>query len=514
MKRGLLFFTLASSLCLTGCSKDGYEDAREDTKPLVDAACGWMFACCSTDELSYQLGDFTVNAGNCSERLLDAISTGVPLELEQDLSDDPAEALLILALSINEGRVEVDEDAVSACAAATSTMACNMVESIDPNTSCTPEDQIPPDPCDPEDMFVGVQELGEPCDGPWECAAGLRCVDFGLAGVCAQRSAAGEFCFADNECADALVCDWQTGTCSAGAPLGQTCAFTDPANPVPGTESIRCAEGLSCDPVGLTCVGGYCSPGANCGDIFNDSDCPEGYLCVGNFATAPTCQQPGDAGSPCSKPEDCSTGACDLNTETCIELLADGTPCGFNDECSSGFCSVGLCSPSAANGQPCPSLDPSECGDGYCDSISDPLNPVCAAYASEGGACPNGNECDPEAMLSCVDGTCLMPPFADGTTCFDSSQCESQVCFMGVCSAGLPAGSSCTTDGTGEPCELGAFCETADGSFDGTCAALRRSGESCLNDNQCWGSCVVRFGEQMCDATPAFALDELWCDGV
>jgi hypothetical protein len=512
MNRQLACLILVSSMSLA-CKQSGLEDAREQTEPLVDAACGWMFGCCSSNELVYQLGDFTVSADNCSERLLDAISTGTPFQLEQALSDDPAAALLVLALSINEKRVKIDEDEVAHCADTTRAMACNMQTVILPGERCTPGSQIPSNPCDPTKKFIGLQEAGEPCDGAWECEAGLRCIDFGLAGVCAPRTGVGGNCFSDVECAENLICDYQTGSCAVGLSLGAPCGFADPLNPLPGTESIRCAEDLTCDSVSLTCVGGYCAPGANCADTFTDTDCPESYFCVGNGFTQSTCQAPGDVGAPCNKPADCVTAACDPFSELCTTLLADGSPCNGNNECASTFCDGVMCAPTVAPGQPCPSFNSDECDGGYCDT-TDPLVPTCQAYVGDGSACPMGNECDPEQQLSCVDMTCLQQPFPNGTTCFGDFQCESSVCYMGACSPGLAAGSACATDGSTEPCVLGNFCEAPAGDINGSCAVLRRSGEACDNSQQCWGECVVRFGSQMCDGTPAYELGELWCDGV
>lgn len=502
-------------LLLSACAEEetsGIATARSQMKPLVDAACDWMFGCCSPDELVYQVGDFTVDANDCSARLIDAIETGVPLDLEQaGLSNDPAEGLLVLALSINEDRVDVNSGAVRQCAEATSSMACNTPIVTEASGRCTPSAAEPEaDPCDPNEMFVGKQSVGEECDGPWECREGLRCIDFGIAGVCALRAKQNETCFSDGECAEDLVCDWESGTCQPGALSGEACAFADPMDPRPGTETIRCAEGLTCDPATSVCTGGFCAPGSPCVDIFDDSDCPDTYFCAGNSFTQSTCQQPGGEGSPCSKADDCQSSFCNPIDEVCGSLLGTGEACFDNDECESGFCSGGLCSPSVSPGQAC--TDDAQCDGGYCDSTAG--MPVCQAFAAEGGACPTGVECDPSADLFCVDATCLSAPFPNGTSCIDGFQCASEACFEGECTSGAVVGADCTTDGTTEPCIVGSFCETATpGAMAGKCADLRRPGQACTDDTQCWGSCITRFGSRMCDSTPAFALDEVWCDG-
>lgn len=516
MRKAGLLASLALVL-FSGCAEEettGIQTARSQMKPLVDAACDWMFGCCSSDELVYQVGNFTVDADDCSVRLLDAVTTGTPLDLVQGgLSNDPAEGLLILALAINEGRVDVNSGAVNECADATSDRACNSpLEVAGPVGRCTPSATgVEANPCDPNEMFRGKQGVGEQCDGPWECKEGLRCADFGIAGVCALRSAEGKNCFSDDECADDLICNYEEGQCRPGALSGETCAYADPTNPIPGTETVRCADGLTCDPMAFVCAGGFCSPGSPCSDIFNDSDCPESFYCVGNFLTQSSCQQPGLAGAPCSKADDCSTNFCDPFDEVCADLLMTGESCFDNGECASGFCSGGLCQPSFGTGQPCPSGLPEECQGGYCDTAG--AMPTCTAYAGEGGPCPNGFECDPSDDLFCVDAVCLRQPFPNGTTCFDSFQCASRACYMGECTAGAVIGAPCRTDDTTEPCIVGSYCQAPVGGVDGVCAELKRSGQACAGPNECWGDCVVRFGGLMCDATPAFELNEAWCDG-
>ncbi|MDY0002358.1 MAG: calcium-binding EGF-like domain-containing protein [Polyangia bacterium] len=498
------------------CTRDsGVSIARDQMKPLVDAACDWMFGCCSSDELVYQLGGFTTDASNCSERLLDAILSGIPLDLEQSgLASVPAEALLVLASSINEGRVEVDGDAVTACADESSGMACNAPPLNDPSGRCTPGDaEVDGDPCAPGVLFRGLQTLGEECRVPWECAEGLRCVEFGDVSICARFADQGEHCFSDEECAEDLLCEWASGTCQEGAQAGEACAFADEGNPIPGTETIRCLRNLSCDPVTHTCSTGYCLQGAPCSDIFSDTDCPVTTYCVGNFATRASCQVPGGVGAPCSKAADCQSGFCDPFDEECKSLLSIGELCFDNLECVSGFCNsfLGYCASKVGPGQPCPSFNSDECFQGYCDT-SVPAMPTCRSYSTEGGSCPTGIECDPEDDLACVDGVCRRAPYELGISCAYHEQCQSLSCYQGVCTAGVAVGDSCSKNE--EKCVVGAYCQTpTPDALEGVCVALLRSGQPCTLSEQCWGNCVIRFGQQMCDAEPASLLGEAWCDG-
>lgn len=482
---------------------------------MVEAACEWMFGCCNDDERVYQFGTFTPDAGNCTERILDAIAAGEPLGLEQGgLSNGPAEGLLVLALSINRDRVDINGGAIRACADATADRACNAeIPPPDPEaTRCTPTGgEVVEVVCDPEVMFVGNQGVGEECAGQFECAEGLRCIDFGTTGVCARSGAIGDNCFVDAECAAGLICDYSDGTCSEGNKAGEQCAFVDPLTPTPGTESIRCAEGLTCDPTSLLCVGGFCSPGSVCADLANDTDCPEGTFCTPDpMGILLTCRVPSPDGVACSRDETCLSTFCDPTTSVCTSLLPNGDPCNFGDECSSGFCdfTTTTCAATVGTGSMCPSGDSAQCSEGYCDTLN---GQVCTAYAEQGGPCPNGDECNPDAALFCIDATCQRAPFPNGVACGDGSQCESGVCFMGMCADGTPIGGACGSPDVA-PCAVGSFCEIVDGAAAGVCVELKRPGQPCLRAEQCWGDCVVRYGSLMCDATPAFALGEVWCD--
>jgi hypothetical protein len=506
-------FTLALILA-SGCKDEGVDGLREAEAgmvPLVEAACGWMFGCCSDGERRFQLGEFTLDADNCTTRLVDAIKTGQPLALvESGLSIDRAEWLLLLARSINAGTVSVDRAAVAACAEDTSGRACNAPLTTD-GGRCTPGDVTVVDPCAPAEMFQGRQGVGDECNASWECQPGLRCINFAIAGVCAESSDVGEHCFSDSECAGDLVCDYDSGTCVVGAKAGETCSFRDPADPVPGTERTRCAAHLVCDPSSSTCVGGFCTPGAPCFQTATHADCPENTWCVGMPGMQPTCRPLGSVGDPCVQDITCESGHCDPFESVCGTRLANGEPCFSDAECDSDFCD-GICSPTLEVGEFCTSLRDAECDEGYCD-LSD-FDATCRAYAGEGQECPFGIECNPEADLACIEGSCRSFPLANGLPCGSNAQCESGVCFGNTCANGTPEGNACDLGGATPPCEIGTFCDIPEDDTAGSCVALRRTGQACERSAECWGECVVRYGQQMCDQTPAHALDEVWCGGA
>jgi hypothetical protein len=348
--------------------------------------------------------------------------------------------------------------------------------------------------------------VGEECNpqaGSLECEPGLRCIDFGYVGICAHSSDVGEFCLSDAACLEGLFCDFDTGTCSEGAPVGAPCSFEDPLNPLPGTEVDRCAAELSCDPATLRCVD-YCAPGALCG---SDLDCPETYVCaIGR------CRLPGEEGDPCQRPEDCRSEACDLSTFTCQALGPLGSSCTFDAECDSRYChpSTYTCERGVAAGEPCLTGQHVECIGGWCDT-TDPTMPMCREYVGLGQTCPSFAACDPEAELLCVDSVCRSLPLPNGVSCTDSSQCESVLCWQGTCQDGTPLGQSCSLFGYEKPCQRTAYCLAAGGTS-GICTAKLQPGQLCETSEQCMGACVERWGDTVCDITPR--PEEAVCDGA
>jgi hypothetical protein len=184
-------------------------------------------------------------------------------------------------------------------------------------------------------------------------------------------------------------------------------------------------------------------------------------------------------------------------------------------ECESGFCDVGLCAPTVANGEPCPSYDDAQCADGFCDRFTDPVNVVCAPFAGPGDPCTLQNECQPDLdpPLSCWEGQCREIPFSNGVTCNQDIQCESMVCWEGICEDGTAEGDACAIDGTVKPCAEALFCKVTDDVLGtGVCQPVAGAGAACESDVECWGDCQVSYGELVCDERPA--PGEAWCDAA
>src|SRR5690606_35589550 len=130
-------------------------------------------------------------------------------------------------------------------------------------------------------LLEGRREADEPCtlSSGIECASGLSCLISGsYQGRCIPGVGLDDACIHDSECADDLICDYTTGTCTEGGGLGDDCAYVNPDNPTRGVESRRCRAGLVCEPLSQTCQSSDCNLGSQCGS--DDNRCPEGLWCV------------------------------------------------------------------------------------------------------------------------------------------------------------------------------------------------------------------------------------------
>jgi hypothetical protein len=387
----------------------------------------------------------------------------------------------------------------------------------------------------------------------------------GVFGECVKPGREGDPCFGAESCEPELYCSQLDGTCQPFRAEGETCVFDDREDPSPAAETllVRCAFGLSCDPITDTCVA-PCERGAAC---TNDEQCDEEQelRCI-----VGRCDRERAVGLPCALTADCAEGLhCasdpeDDTREICQERLANGVSCLSHDECASEFCdpTLTLCAAKVDPDAACPSGLDAQCDGGSCEPelvacatdadcpISGLCNigsGICSGYCVElrpvGAICTADTQCDSAA---CVVGFCRELPLAFGAPCEAAEQCESEFCTYdddrvcselplalgercqtsaecksGVCFGALTATFDTCINGQDEgeacgdagqpPCNPNKYvCDTE--ATPVTCAPLHEAGEACERSEQCRGDCVVRFGRKMCDATvdpTKFAV----CDG-
>ncbi len=476
----------------------GIEAARALMEPVVRAQCEYLYGCCNADEVAYRLGPAVADPDACTNLVLDRMEAGIGgqnLGIPGLYLDN---FLPLFAYGLPSG-VAVNDAGFTTCQSEIAALACPM--SATDGSTCAPYVQVDVT-CAPTDLFTGSGAAGDDCSlyQDIECAPGLSCLQYGPAtGVCVDSLGVGAACLSDHECEGDLICDYTTATCAEAAGFGEACAYADSANPVIDTETVRCQQGLRCDPQSETCQPQDCGFGSYCGG--DDDRCPQGLSCV-----AGRCDFLAQAGEQCWDADDCADGTCASGPggQFCVPLTALGDVCGESQQCASGYCdpNVGECSSQVPPGSACqPGLPTEQCADGYCDGIN------CIAFAELGDPCPPG-ECNWVAGHSCLGDTCVEYPYPEGTPCGSGFDCESGSC-AGVCLAPAVAGDPCQL-ASGQ-CGDAMFCDGAAGAADGTCQPRLGQGAPCTSHSQCWGGCEAVFGQQRCYG---LGPGQVACDGT
>ena len=166
--------------------------------------------------------------------------------------------------------------------------------------------------------------------------------------------------------------------------------------------------------------------------------------CMGD--TAPSRQL---IGGSCANKNACAAGGyCDINSTTCVALVARGGTCTQDFQCAYGNgCVNGACAPLPVIGQACTTEcrdDATACSTGkQCVKLGLPGAPCatradcspyytcdagghCAEGSSQGGPCMMNNDCFDASY--CGPAMTCAPPQADGATCVDDRDCTSSHC--------------------------------------------------------------------------------------
>jgi hypothetical protein len=315
------------------------------------------------------------------------------------------------------------------------------------------------DGCDTSDLDAAITAGRTTYDG----AAAACC----FAHVTEDTSCYGAFGAGVDECNTYIV-----GT----APLGAACVtggdcdengYCHVTDTCPGTCTAFAADGEHCELGDIACrPNSFCDTGyGGASDLCVNRNGRAGMAC--NIEDGDGCE----VGLTCADVDAMGDGTCRRFASRGGECTGDNVYCDFE----SGICDydivteTGLCIPAYAEGTMHCVLDFQCEGDLYCDGED--------IRAMTYGTCrPRAG-----AGESCATATCIV-----GTTCLPS----------GICGATPAVGEGCTAS---SGCAGGSFCSTGTG----TCTAGRPAGDTCTRNELCAsGNCLAASHTCAPDCTP------------
>jgi hypothetical protein len=281
----------------------------------------------------------------------------------------------------------------------------------------------------------------------------MQCRGLGCSGSCQPRHAS-----LGQGCSAAVPCDSTVGWCkdSVCAPYLALNALC--------TAASRCTPGTFCDGNPSKCVALHPLNGI----CVATSQCQTNLYCDLSIASPGKCHSLVAAGGTCLASDACAANLrCDSATKTCATRTRElGETCSTNQKCINSYCkgatgsTLGVCTGLMTEGTVCTTTESTCQPHLFCD----PGTLRCKALGSRGALC-NVQVTVPQckSMLTCRNGfcdslgvlneactatmVCARPLFCDanagrctaqravGGECAGASECISQVCSSGTCSA-------------------------------------------------------------------------------
>ena len=316
----------------------GLEDLDEELLPIAFSVCEQRVECGEIRALE-DCADISDAVPDSLRRMVDLIDSG-DATVDEDALETCLEALSKCDLSPAE-EVALEESCALAVVGSKELGADCIIDSECASNYCFEEDcedECCEGTCEehPHDNTWG--EPGDPCDSETPCNSEGYCRE----GTCAKVIAEGEVCDEPNACAAGLYCSFDQLQIGRLPPAPPTCRpLPDEGDDclAPVEAPPTCGHGLYCDFELFTCtpvgeVGDDCEPRRF------GSTCLPSLYCDGE---SDTCQELPAAGESCDETERCyldSYCAFDPEEETleCVTLKDNGDECDDEDECKSGYC--------------------------------------------------------------------------------------------------------------------------------------------------------------------------------
>lgn len=535
--------------CGMGGDCVGLPAATRALEPVIAAVCEHLEGCCTPSVMKFSLGLGIDDAESCTEVLTNRYTTDLNLVPSNTYLTLPIgfelPYLPAVAASLEQGRIELNEDAIEACIDALGDLDCEAFE----GPSCGENIETL---CYGNNFFTGILTEGALCspESVNECEEGYFCYGPASASVCQENSGIGGPCLNGNGCSEGY-CDARTDICVEYAQEGDDCSYQDPhGNKYPNLLVEHCDSDLDCSLTTGKCVS-TCgnTVGMNCSE---DYDCADGAYCDTDVEVTPgyaqysyiygSCADKVGTGVACTASNQCDSGMCDIEgtdvclapvtTDTCsndsdcegdefcygytgeclTDKFADGTYCDADNWCAGGLCTNGACDSVGITGASCNSgssraaiLDGSRAcpSTDYCSYQTYTCTPKLALGADCSGigygfeidvACGSANYCDPEG------------------------ECAAQLNNGAECDASTALSYSGDEQGFRDACKSGSYCKVTDSRTDYTGKCATQVGYAGLCDasqpsnlQQCKGntSCVDRNGVLVCQ--PDYGPEDNFC---